>query len=260
MILRPPVRITLLGTGTSQGVPVIGCQCEVCTSDDPRDNRLRCSILIEIDDRQLLVDTGPDFRQQCLREGIADVDAILFTHPHKDHIAGFDELRSIYFRRRSPIPFWATHATYKQLENEFHYFFKGSYPGRPELVHHEFSGDERIDVMGFKVQTIPVLHGKMTVHGFRIGKFAYVTDVNHIPEESYQYLEDLDVLILSALRPQPHYSHFTLEEALAEIEKIRPKRTYLTHISHLLGQHAEVEAQLPDGVHLAYDGLVLKVD
>lgn len=251
------MRITILGTGTSQGVPVIGCNCEVCTSDDPRDNRLRCSILIEKDDRQVIVDTGPDFRQQCLRYDIADVDALLFTHAHKDHIAGFDELRSIYFRRRSPIPFWATAATYKQLEAEFHYFFSGNYPGRPELNYHAFSGTEQLDVLGFRVQPIPVLHGKMPVHGFRIDDFAYVTDVNHIPEESYQYLQNLDVLILSALRPQPHYSHFTLDEALAEIDKLQPKKAYLTHISHLLGRHDEVEATLPPHVKLAHDGLVL---
>lgn len=260
----PPrsVKITFLGTGTSQGIPVIACPCEVCKSKDARDKRLRCSILIETDDQTLVVDTGPDFRQQMLRGRVRALDGVLLTHLHKDHIAGLDDVRAFNFRQKKPMPIWADPYTIKQLHNEYPYIFDGSnYPGIPKVDIHEIplNSREAIKIGSLKVEPVPVMHYKLPVNGFKMGTFAYVTDASEIPEESMAQLEGLDVLVLNALRKERHISHFNLEQALEVIKLLKPKKAFLTHISHLMGRHDEITGHLPDGVHMAFDELKFMV-
>lgn len=254
------MKITFLGTGTSQGVPVITCQCSVCCSDDHRDQRLRTSALIETEGKTIVIDTGPDFRQQMLRAGVQDIHSILITHHHKDHIAGLDDVRAYNFRHRRPMNVYATRASIDKLKREFGYVFQDEkYPGVPEITLHEI-GTIPFDADGVAVEPIPVLHHRMPVLGFRIGDIAYITDANHIPEQSIEKLKGLEVLVLNALRNEPHISHFTLPQAIALAERIGASRTYFTHISHLLGTHAKVNSGLPAGMHLAYDGLTVEID
>ncbi|MBX3101096.1 MAG: MBL fold metallo-hydrolase [Bacteroidetes bacterium] len=251
--------VTFLGTGTSQGVPVIACECPVCTSPDPRDNRLRCSVWLQTAGKSLVIDSGPDFRQQMLRAQVRQLDAILYTHLHKDHVAGMDDVRAYNYRTRAPMPLYADALTLQRLREEFPYVFDGTnYPGIPQVITHELDGGPFV-AAGVPVTPVPVLHHRLPVLGFRVGAFAYVTDANHIPPASMELLCGLDVLVLNALRHEPHVSHFTLREALAVITELRPRQAYLTHISHLLGTHEEVTRQLPPGVALAYDGLTLTV-
>ena len=254
-----PLTITFLGTGTSSGVPMIGCGCEVCTSADPHDNRLRSSILVQSADTTLVVDSGPDFRYQMLRNNVKKLDAILFTHPHKDHIAGLDDVRAYNFFLHKPMQVYANELTQTTLKREFAYAFSDSkYPGLPEINLHTIS------LKPFTVETIPVIpietwHYKMPVLGFRFGAFTYITDANRIEESEKEKIRGSEVLVLNALRKQPHISHFALQEAIDLVHELHIPRAYFTHISHQLGRHQVVTKELPEGIQLAYDGLVVNM-
>jgi phosphoribosyl 1,2-cyclic phosphate phosphodiesterase len=249
------MRVTFLGTGTSQGVPVIGCSCEVCQSLDYRDKRLRTSVHIEIDNQSLVIDTGPDFRQQMLRETISRIDAILFTHAHRDHTAGLDDVRAYNFMQQMDMPVYGTPEVLQQLKIEYAYAFaKEYYPGIPRLTLHHIDGNNFL-VNGIPVTPLPVLHMKMPVLGFRLGNFSYITDANFIPPETLGKLEGTDTLVLNALQREEHISHFNLEQALDMVGVIKPARAFIIHISHKLGLHADVEKELPENVSLAFDGL-----
>jgi phosphoribosyl 1,2-cyclic phosphate phosphodiesterase len=249
------MKVTFLGTGTSQGVPVIGCTCEVCQSLDFRDKRLRSSIHLEIENQSFIVDTGPDFRQQMLRENVKRIDAILFTHAHRDHTAGLDDVRAYNFIQQMDMPIYGTRPVLEQLEVEYAYAFaKEYYPGIPRLTLKEIDVNTFI-VNDIRVMPLPVMHLKLPVLGFRIGNFSYITDANFIPDETIEKLQGTETLVLNALQRAAHISHFNLQQALDMADKIRPKQTYLTHISHKLGMHADVTKELPQNVALAFDGL-----
>ena len=253
------MKITFLGTGTSQGVPVIGCSCEVCTSLDFRDKRLRSSIQIEISQRSFVVDTGPDFRQQMLRERVRRIDAILFTHAHRDHTAGLDDVRAYNFMQQMDMPVYGRQEVLDQLKIEYAYAFnKESYPGIPRLLLNVIDS-KPFSIDGVDIIPLEVLHLKMSVLGFRFGNFSYITDANFIPDETIEKLKGTEILVLNALQRNPHISHFNLEEALAMVDRIKPAKTYFTHISHNLGLHADVSKELPPDVMLSYDGLQLEV-
>ena len=251
--------ITFLGTGTSQGVPLIACTCEVCTSSDVRDARLRSSVMLSIGNKNFIIDTGPDFRQQMLREGVGAIEAIVFTHEHKDHIAGLDDVRAYNFINNWRAQVYCTEQVGEALKREFAYAFSDKkYPGVPEIDlniidHRPFS------IGAVEFHPIQVYHLHLPVFGFRIGNFAYITDANVIPEEEFEKLQDLEVVVLNALRREKHPSHFTLAEAIEVAQKIGAKETWFTHISHQLGLHEAVEQELPAGMRLAYDGLKLEV-
>jgi phosphoribosyl 1,2-cyclic phosphate phosphodiesterase len=251
------LRVTFLGTGTSSGVPMIGCDCEVCLSPDPMDRRLRSSVMIESEGMRIVIDTGPDFRYQMLRTGIRQLDAILFTHPHKDHIAGLDDVRAFNFFSGRAMPLYANELTEEALRREYHYAFaKARYPGVPEL------DINRIDTEPFRIGSltiIPILvwHLKMPVLGFRIGDFTYITDANRIDDESLNKIRGSRVVVLNALRKTPHISHFTLDEAVSLVKQLGIPKAWFTHISHQLGTHSSVSPALPEGIALAYDGLVV---
>lgn len=253
--------ITFLGTGTSSGVPMIGCTCPVCRSLDHRDKRLRVSVHVAVAGRSLVIDSGPDFRQQMLRAGITRLDGLLFTHEHKDHTAGLDDIRAYNFRQQTDMPVFAEPRVLDQLKQEFAYIFaEHKYPGVPRVVLHPIERDDApFDVLGLPVQPLRALHHKLPVLGFRIGGFCYLTDANHLGPETRAQLRDADVIVLNALRREEHISHFTLAQAIAVLKEARPKRAYLTHISHQLGLHREVEAELPPWIRLAYDGLQVEV-
>jgi phosphoribosyl 1,2-cyclic phosphate phosphodiesterase len=255
-----PLRITVLGSGTSSGVPTIGCRCEVCRSSDPRDKRLRPSVLVQYDGRNILVDTTPDFREQVLRIGLERLDAILYTHAHADHILGLDDVRPFNFFQKSPIPLYATEATFSVIRRVFAYAFAEgeSESSRPKLELHTLDGAP-FPLFGRMCVPVRLEHGKGECLGFRFGRAAYLTDHSAIPEESRPLLEGLDVLFLDALRRRPHPTHTTLEQAVALVEQLRPQRAFLTHMCHDLG-HAQTEAELPPHIRLAYDGLVVDVE
>jgi phosphoribosyl 1,2-cyclic phosphate phosphodiesterase len=252
--------IVFLGSGTSMGVPTLGCGCAVCTSSDPRDSRMRPSIVVKFRDgdneRSVLIDTGPDFRQQALRENLRSIDAVLYTHSHADHIMGLDDLRPLSFKNPDKIPLYADETTTKVLRQVFEYTFSESnhypYKARVELRPLE----EHTRIFGADFVTVPLLHGTLETVGFRFGNSAYLTDMSDIPETSFSLLQDLEVLIVDALRRTPHPSHSNVETSLKFIEKIRPRQAYFTHIAHDLG-HVETEKELPANVHMAYDGLRL---
>ena len=249
------MKITLLGTGTSQGVPVVACQCNICISEDNRDKRLRCSVLIEIQGKTIVIDTGPDFRYQMLRAQVMQLDAVLLTHQHKDHIAGLDDVRAFNFKQKEEMCVYADKNTIEQVHTEFYYAFEQhKYPGVPEIQTIEIN-EQAFEVQGIQVMPVLVMHHLLPVMGFRIGNFAYVTDAKTIPPHSMDKLKGLDVLVLNALRMQSHVSHFNLDEALQMVEILKPQKTYFTHISHLLGRHEDVSKLLPKHVELAYDGL-----
>ncbi|MGC1240951.1 MAG: MBL fold metallo-hydrolase [Chryseosolibacter sp.] len=249
------MKVTFLGTGTSQGVPVIGCTCEVCRSIDFRDKRLRTSILIEIGEQNFIIDTGPDFRQQMLREQVKRIDAVIFTHAHRDHTAGLDDVRAYNFMQEMEMPVYGSDEVLQQLKIEYAYAFaKEYYPGIPRLRLNEINGDAFM-VNGISVLPLPVMHYRMPVMGFRINNFSYITDANYIAPETIEKLKGTETLVLNALQREQHVSHFNLAQALEMVETIRPDHTYFTHISHRLGLHADVEKELPDDVSLAFDGL-----
>jgi len=255
------VRITFLGTGTSQGVPIIGCACAVCQSDDPRDARLRVSVLVETAGRRILIDAGPDLRQQMLRAQVPGLDAVLLTHEHMDHIAGMDDLRAFSFMHQPPraIPIYADAPTSEAVRRVYAYAFREhKYPGVPEFDL-QLIGREPFEAAGVHVLPIEVMHMRMPVLGFRIGGLTYITDAKTIAPEEKRKIEGSEVLVLNALRIEPHYSHLNLAEAISLVEELRPRRAYFTHISHFMGRHAEVESTLPPHVHLAHDGLVVEL-
>ena len=253
------MRVTFLGTGTSQGAPVIACPCEVCHSKSAKDKRLRTSVMIQSNDVTIVIDAGPDFRYQMLRNKVKKLDAILITHSHKDHIAGIDDVRSFNYVQKRPMDIYASNGDQAAIVQEFSYAFKEhSYPGVPEINLHDNANE--ILINGLKIKSLPVLHMKMEVYGYRIGDFAYITDTNYIPAEVMHQLLDCNVIVLNALRKEPHISHYNLEEAIKVLEFLRPQKAYLTHISHLIGFHEEVNKELPDFIELAYDGLVLDLD
>lgn len=247
--------ITFLGTGTSQGVPVIGCTCQVCQSLDFRDKRLRTSLHLQVEGKSLVFDTGPDFRQQMLRQRIHQLDAVIFTHEHKDHTAGLDDVRAYNFRQKRDMPIYGHPRVIKQLKQEFAYAFATHrYPGVPLLEVHEI-GNEPFSIDGTILLPIEVLHYQLPVLGFRIGDFTYITDANSIANVEKEKIKGCKVLVLNALQQQSHISHFNLQEATALAEELGAEQTYFTHISHRMGLHQEVNPQLPPGISLAYDGL-----
>lgn len=253
------MQVTFLGTGTSQGVPLIACECEVCSSSDPRDKRLRTSIFISSDTTNVVVDTGPDFRQQMLREKVKSLDAVVFTHEHKDHTAGLDDVRAFNFFSGNAMDVYASDRVQSALRREFAYIFTNeTYPGIPRLQLHEIHS---VPFMVGDLEFIPfeVLHLNLPVLGFRIGDFCYITDANFIPEAAERHIYGAKTLVINALRKEKHVSHFTLDEALELIAKFGPEKAYLTHISHQLGKTADIEKLLPSNVHCAYDGLTIEV-
>ncbi|WP_194850365.1 MBL fold metallo-hydrolase [Nonlabens antarcticus] len=254
------VQITILGTGTSQGIPVIGSTHPVCLSDDPRDKRLRVSSVIEIEGQRFIIDCGPDFRQQMLTNNIDRFDALLFTHEHADHTAGLDDLRPFFFRQGA-IQCYMSQRVEDSLNERFRYMMTRTdkYPGVADLDIHLFDTDDFI-INGVKVTPIRADHGFLPVHGFRFGNLAYMTDVKTIEPAEKEKLKGLDVLIINALREEEHLSHLNVKEALELVREIEPKRTYFTHISHHLGFHAAVEKSLPENVFLAYDNLKITID
>ncbi len=247
--------VTFLGTGTSQGVPVIGCDCEVCRSENPKDKRLRTSIHIQTGSLSLVIDTGPDFRQQMLRENIRHIDAVLFTHQHKDHVAGMDDIRSFYFRQKTEIPVYANEETLERLKVEFPYVFHpGDYKGVPKIRIHKVT-DRSFSIRDTSIRPVEVRHNHLSILGYRIGNFTYLTDANFISEKAVELIRGSEVLVINALQREKHPSHFALGEALEEIKRIRPVKAYLTHMSHRMGLHEKVSKELPENVFLAYDGL-----
>jgi phosphoribosyl 1,2-cyclic phosphate phosphodiesterase len=255
----PPVQITVLGSGTSVGVPTIGCHCAVCTSDDPRDNRLRPSVLLSYEGRNVLIDTTPDFRMQALRAKINHLDAVIFTHSHADHIMGLDDVRPFNFRQKGQIPIYAAPDTMAAIQRCFPYIFDGMKreSNVPQLDARLIDGSP-FELFGLEFVPVPILHGRATIYGFRFGAAAYLTDHSDIPPESMALLRGLDVLFLDALRYKPHPTHSTVDRSVKTADELKPRRTYLTHICHDLA-HERAESLLPDHVRLAYDGLELQV-
>jgi phosphoribosyl 1,2-cyclic phosphate phosphodiesterase len=255
----PPVRITVLGSGTSVGVPTIGCHCAVCTSDDPRDKRLRPSVLLQYEGRNVLIDTTPDFRFQALRAKINHLDGVIFTHSHADHIMGLDDVRPFNFRQKGQIPIYAAPDTMAAIQRCFSYIFDGMKreSNVPQLDARLIDGSP-FELFGLEFIPVPILHGRATIYGFRFGAAAYLTDHSDIPPESMALLRDLDVLFLDALRYKPHPTHSTVERSVKTADELKAGRTYLTHISHDLA-HERAESLLPEHVRLAYDGLEICV-
>ncbi len=252
------MKITFLGTGTSQGIPVIACDCMVCLSKDARDNRLRSSILLQTETTSIVIDTGPDFRQQMLREKVDRLDAVVFTHEHKDHVAGMDDIRAFNYKQRKYMNVYATNRVQQTLKREYSYVFADlKYPGVPQVKLHTIDTKNNFRIGDIILQPIEVMHYKLSVLGFRINDFVYITDANYISNKEKEKINGCNVLVINALRKSKHISHFTLEEAISLSQEVGAKQTYLTHISHLMGMHNSVSEELPEGVQIAYDGLVL---
>tara|TARA_Y100000385_G_scaffold238318_1_gene253236 strand:- start:14 stop:781 length:768 start_codon:yes stop_codon:yes gene_type:complete len=249
--------ITITGSGTSQGVPVIGCECYVCSSEDSKDKRLRSSIHIKYNNNSIVVDTGPDFRQQMINSKIKKLDAVLFTHEHKDHVAGLDDVRAFNFIQKKPIEVYCSENVFKALKREFHYIFdpKFKYPGIPSINRHRISKENTFKINEVLITPIEVMHYKLPVLGFRIDNFAYITDAKTIENKEKNKLKNLDLLIVNALRIKEHLSHLNLEEALELINELNPKRAVLTHLSHLMGKHEEIKKLIPKNVDVAFDGM-----
>ncbi|NNF33483.1 MAG: MBL fold metallo-hydrolase, partial [Saprospiraceae bacterium] len=250
-----------LGTGTSQGVPVIGCSCQVCKSDDPRDARLRTSAMVQSEGVTIVIDVGPDFRQQLLSNPVDRLDAVLITHEHNDHVIGLDDIRPFYFRQREGIHYYATGKVFKELQKRFPYAFEQNpYPGAPKITMQNLTPLSPFKVKHIEIVPFKVIHGQLEVMCFRIGNLAYITDASEIPKESMKVLEGVDTLIINALRKESHYSHFNLNQALKVIDILRPRQSFLTHISHYLGLTEEVQKELPHYVNVGYDNLVININ
>lgn len=251
------VELTFLGTGTSQGVPLVACNCAVCRSEDPRDKRLRSSALIRHHNSTFVIDTGPDFRYQMLRAGVENVDAVIFTHEHNDHIAGLDDVRAFNFIHKKAMDIYATTHVQEAIHRMFPYIFSDNkYPGIPRLELHTIF-DEPFTVDKTTFIPINVMHYKMPVKAYRIGNLTYITDANFIAEEEKEKIRGSEIIIVNALRKEDHISHFTFEQAVRLVEELKPKKAYFTHISHQLGRHAEISKELPAWIELAYDGLIV---
>jgi phosphoribosyl 1,2-cyclic phosphate phosphodiesterase len=238
------MKLIFLGTGTSTGIPLIGCHCEVCTSKNPKNNRTRTSVYIEADGVKLVIDTGPDFRQQLLRENIEDIDAVLFTHPHKDHISGLDDIRPINHLLKKVVAVYANNITFQRLKREYEYIFENNYPGVPQIKVHIIE-DRSFQIEALKVETIQAMHGEMPVLGFLIHQLAYLTDINFMSKAEMERIKGVEYLVINAIHHKEHYSHFNLQQALSFIEQIQPKKAYLIHMSHKMGLHEQVAATLP---------------
>lgn len=254
------MKITFLGTGTSTGVPEIGCQCEVCTSTDARDRRLRTSVLVQIEDKNLLIDCGPDFRWQAITNHISRLDGVLITHEHYDHVGGLDDLRP-FCHHHTDINMYAEANVAEAIRTRIPYVFRENpYPGVPRLRLHEVDADSPFFVAGIKIIPIRVMHGRLPILGFRIGNLVYLTDIKTLPDREYPKLEHIDVLIIDVLRKEEHPTHASVNEALQIVNRLQPKETYFIHMSHKIGLHAVIEKELPPHVHYAYDGLTVDVD
>ena len=254
-----PTAVTFLGTGTSQGVPVIGCDCPVCTSNDPRDKRLRCSLLLEFGDKQLVIDTGPDFRQQMLRHTPNNLRAILLTHEHNDHIIGLDDVRPFNFSQWRDMPVYSTDRILNEVRRRFHYIFAAKkYPGAPMIQLQSIETDPIFSVEDIQIQPLVVLHGQLPVLGFRFGDFTYITDMKTIEPKEKDKIMGTKILVINALHHKPHNTHLNLEEALAFAEEIGADSTYFIHCSHRMGLYADIEKEVPEGIYFAYDGLRLE--
>ncbi|WP_316738946.1 MBL fold metallo-hydrolase [Pedobacter aquatilis] len=254
------MKVTFLGTGTSQGVPVIACNCEVCTSTDKHNNRLRTSILIELGDKTIVVDSGPDFRYQLLREKVKDLDAVLFTHEHKDHIAGLDDIRPFNYLLKKVIDVYATERVQAALKREFYYIFaETKYHGLPQINLHTVNNGEDFNIGSHNITPFEVMHHLLPITGYRIGDFTYITDAKTISDETLEKIKGTKILVINALQKESHISHFTLTEAIEFAKLVGAETTYLTHISHNLGLHDVVEKDLPPNIRLAYDGLKIEL-
>jgi phosphoribosyl 1,2-cyclic phosphate phosphodiesterase len=259
-VQSPPLKITFLGTGTSSGVPMIGCHCSVCTSTDKKDNRLRSSILVESNTTTFVVDTTPDFRYQMLRAKVQKLDGVLYTHPHKDHVAGLDDVRGFNYFQQKAMDIYANALTEEALKREFAYAFSDKkYPGIPELNLNTITNTPFF-IGDIPVIPIQVWHLNMPVLGFRFGNFTYITDANRIEDAEKEKIKGSTVMVLNALRKEPHISHFTLDEAIAQVQELQIPQSYFTHISHQLGLHQQINAELPKGIELAWDGMQLFLD
>ncbi len=257
--MNDTVKVTFLGTGTSQGVPVIACRCSVCVSLDFKNKRLRSSILVETGGKQIVIDTGPDFRQQMLREKISRIDAVVYTHDHIDHISGLDDIRAFNFVLKKRMDIFCSHYVNDSIRRQFPYIFSEfKYPGIPEIDIHIIE-NKAFSIEDISILPVEVQHLKLPVFGYRIGGFTYITDANYISETEKEKIKGCDVIVLNALRREPHPSHFTLQEAIDLMIELKPKRAYFTHISHQLGLHNDVERELPSFIKLAYDGLRIEV-
>lgn len=255
--MNSSLRITLLGTGTSLGVPIIGCECPVCNSTDPKDNRLRSSAIIEWQDQTILIDAGPDFRQQMLRTSIRKIDAILLTHEHKDHVSGLDDIRALNFLHRKAIDIYAEKRVQEAIRKDFAYVFSViQYPGIPQMNLRQISPG-KIEINGLEIMAIRAMHYKLPILGFRFGDFTYISDTNYIPPEEMEKLRGTKVLVLNALRWEAHLSHNSIPEAISTIKEIKPEKAYLTHLSHQAGKYEDLIRELPEGIEPGYDGLVI---
>ena len=253
------MKVTFLGTGTSQGVPVIACSCKVCQSVDHRDKRLRTSVHLEVEGKSIVIDSGPDFRQQMLHNRVQHLDALVFTHEHKDHTAGMDDVRAYNFKQQMAMPIYAQARVIEQLKREFAYVFAAEkYPGVPQVEVHEIQ-NQPFEVAGVQFLPVEVMHYKLPVFGYRVGDFTYITDAKTITEEEKQKVRGSKVVVLNALQQAPHISHLTLDEALTLAEDLGAERTYLTHVSHKMGCHRDINPELPEGVEFAYDGCSIQI-
>lgn len=252
------MNITILGTGTSQGVPVVGCPCRVCQSIDPFDKRLRTAALIYSGDTAIVIDAGPDFRQQMLRTRVKKLDAVLITHNHKDHTGGLDDVRAFNWIQKRPMDIFGSDAVLESIKNDFSYAFEeDKYPGVPDMKLHRITNDRTFAIGNMQLTPISAMHHRMPVFGFRIGGFSYLTDANFIADEELNKMKDSNIVIINALRKEKHISHFNLNEAIDILQYLAPEKGYITHISHQMGLRSEIEKNLPENIYLAYDGLTM---